>query len=211
MPIPFEPWISYPSLTPDRLKTVASIIRDTRNATVFLHEPLEGDTAWSLGCRVYSRTIAKIRSASLEMPWLRVLPESQNLKFTFSIGRLPIKFYKGDPEDIPDKCLVRSFSELAQMKLAFDLEGVDATNMLRLAVGVDMKGNTTFVTLVEVNELGTPLRIYDIPLDASNIIVFQTKPIDLEPPLLEVIDEESLEERKRAEPGDRFGTTDTES
>ncbi len=211
MPISFEPWISYPSLTLERLQAVAILMRDTRNATVLLHDAVGGDTPWSLGCRIYSRTIARIRAATIETDWLRVLPETQHLKFTFSIGALPIKFYKGEPDDVPTKCLIRSFAELAQLKLAFSLEGIEATNMLRLAVGADASGNTTFITLVEVDDYGTPLRIFEIPLDAANVIVMKTKPIDLAPPVLEVIEDISVEDSESAKSGDKSGTDDTES
>lgn len=212
MPIPFEPWKDYPSLTFERLSAVAGIMRSARNSTVLLHDPEDGDNAWCLGCRVYARTMARIRTASMETDWLRVLPESQNLKFTFSIGLLPVKFYKGEPDEIPIRSLVRSFAELSQMRLAFDAEGIEPTHMLRLAVGADPAGNTTSITLVEVDEGGTPLRTFEIPRgESDNIVILKPKPIDLAPPKLEVIDDDVPYEIPNEITGEAFGSTGTKS
>lgn len=210
MPIAFEPWQHYPSLTLERLTAIAALMRDTRNSTVLLHDEAAGDTPWSLGCRVYSRTLAAIRAAASSTPWLHVLHETHPLRFTFSIGSLPIKFYKGDPEDVPGKAMVRSFAELRQMSLALEMEGVKQEYALRLAIESDFFHNTSAITLVEVDEQGKPYRVFEIPLDASNVVVMQTKPIDLAPPVLTVIREES-EEVKRGAVEHKVGSAGGES
>jgi hypothetical protein len=204
MPIAFEPWSSYPPLTLERLVTVASLMRDVRNEAVLVHDVGAGDSTWSLGCRIYSRTMATINRESLSTSWLRVLPESQALRFTFTIGSLPVKFYKGEPADIPGRCLVQSFAELKQMKLAFDAEGIRATHRLRLAVEADSFGNTTSITLVEVDDAGKPTRTFEIPLDTANVVVMRPKPINLNPPVLEVI-KDTTKEVKREEAGGKLG------
>ena len=212
MPVPFEPWKDYPSLTLERLTTVGSILRDARDSTVLLHDPDGGDTAWSLGCRVYSRTMFRVRGETLSFDWLRILPESQNLKFTFSIGSLPVKIYKGEPEDIPTRSLVRSFAELAQMRLAFPNVDAKATNMLRIAVGADGAGLATAIVLVEVDEAGTPLRTFEIPRSESeNIIGLRPTPITLAPPRIEVIDDDAEQKIRTEALGEDLGTTGTET
>jgi hypothetical protein len=151
-----------------------------------------------------------MRSASFSIPWLTVLPESQALRFTFAVGTVPLKFYRGDVDDVPQKYLEPSFTELRQMDLAFKTDGIDSTNLLRIAVEPDASGKTSTVTLVEVEESGIPLRVFQIPLDSANVIEMKPKPINLEPPTLEVIDE-SAEEGKRVRGEDQFGSAGTTS
>jgi len=210
MPINFEPWLSYPSLTKDRLIAIATIMRDARDGAVLLHDPEAGDSTWSLGCRIYDRIMAQIRRASFTTPWLTVLPETQTLRFTFAIGSLPLKFYKGDADEVPGKFLVRSFAELRQMKLAFQTEGANSTHLLRIAVEPDASGNTSTVTLVEVEQSGQATRIYEIPVGSANVVVMKSKPISLEPVVPEII-EEPAEEAKSEEVGEQFGTSGTTS
>jgi hypothetical protein len=210
MPITFEPWLSYPSLTKEHLVAIAALMREARDGAVLLHDPEAGDSSWSLGCRIYDRIMAQIRRASLTMPWLTVLPETQTLRFTFAIGSLPLKFYKGDADDVPGKFLVRSFAELRQLKLAFPTHGVQSTHLLRIAVEPDASGNTSAVTLVEVEESGRATRIYEIPLDAANVVVMKSKPINLQP-VVPVIIEETAEEVASEEAGDQFGASGTRS
>jgi hypothetical protein len=210
MPIIFDPWLYYPSLTKERLVAVATLMRDARDGAVLLHDPEAGDTRWSLGCRIYDRIRAHIRRSRLAMPWLSVIPESHPLRFTFTIGDLPLKFYKGEAEDVPGKFLVGSFAELRQMKLVFGPRDAQSTQLLRIAVEPDASGNTSAVSLVEVEESGEAARIYEIPLDAQNVVVMKPKPINLAPVVPEII-EESAEEVKSEEAGDQFGASGTKS
>jgi hypothetical protein len=149
--------------------------------------------------------MATLRRASLETPWLTVLPETQTLRFTFTIGPVPVKFYKGDADDVPQKHLRPSFAELRQLDLAFKSDGIDTTNLLRIAIEADFSGKTTAITLVEVEESGEPVRVFQIPLDATNILVMRSKPINLEPPTLEVKDK-TAGEKEGARAEEQFGS-----
>ena len=212
MPIPFEPWNDYPSLTVERLTKIGSIMRDARDTTVALHDASAGDTAWSLGCRVYSRTMFRIKRETLNLNWLRVLPESQSLKFTFTVGMLPIKFYKGEPEDIPSRSLVRSFAELDQLKIAFPNSRAEATHLLRIAVGTGIYGQATSIALVEVDDTGTPIRSFEIPKgESENIVSLRPMPINLAPPRIEVIEDDAEDKSRFAASGEELGTTGTET
>lgn len=211
MPTPFEPWQFYPSLTLENLTFVAGIMRDARDGAVQLHDPEAGDSNWSLGCRAYSRIMAQLRRASLITPWLTVLPETQALRFTFAVGSVPLKFYRGDADDVPQKSLERSWAELRQMDLAFKTDGIEITDLLRIAIEPDASGKTSTVTLVEVEESGRPLRVFQIPLDAANVIVMKPKPINLEPPTLGAIDVSAEEGERAAGAEDQFGSTGTKS
>ena len=210
MPIPFEPWLYYPSLTLERLAFVAALMRDARDSAALLHDVEAGDSSWSLGSRVYSRIMAQIEQASVETPWLRVLAESQTLRFTFVVGSIPLKFYRGEADEVPRKCLVRSYAELTQTELAFESDGIESTSLLRIDIEPDALGRTSTVALVEVEESGSPLRVFQIPLDSANVIEMTPKPINLAPPSLEPIDE-STEEKESGGAEDRFGSTGTKS
>jgi hypothetical protein len=201
MPVPFEPWKTYPSLTLERLSQIASIMRDVRNSTADLHDPAGGDNSWSLGCRVYARTLARLRDEALVLKWLRILPETQALRFTFAIGNTPIKFFKGAADDVPSRSLIQSYSELRQMRLAFEFEKAPSNLMVRFAIETDSFGATSSITLVEVDDEGTARRIYQIPLRGTNVVTLQPKPISIAPPMVRVKKEEK--EKKVAEGGDK--------
>ena len=94
----FEPWREDPDLTRDRLSVIATIIRDVRHDCVMLHEPDEGDGPWSLGCRAYERIGFVILKVNDNDNWLKTLPEKSALAFSFAIGNVPFRFYRGNPE-----------------------------------------------------------------------------------------------------------------
>jgi hypothetical protein len=175
-------------------------MRDVRNETSDLHDPVGGDNSWSLGCRVYARTLARLREEALALKWLRILPEAQALRFTFAIGNTPIKFYKGAADDVPTRSLVQSYSELRQMRLALAFENAPADLMVRFAVETDTFGKTASITLVEVDDEGTARQLYQIPMRSSNVITLQSKPISIARPTVRLKKEE--EEKKVAEGGD---------
>jgi hypothetical protein len=56
--------------------------------------------------------VAAIKRESMLTTWLRVLPETQALRFTFTVGSLPVKFYKGDPRPTSNiaRARTRSFA-----------------------------------------------------------------------------------------------------
>ncbi|WP_373514601.1 hypothetical protein [Persicitalea sp.] len=78
----FEPWVAYPPLTQVRLSAIATILRDVRQKTADKHEAEDGDSEWSLGCRIYSRSCFAIRQAAANCDWLTILPEKEGLPTT---------------------------------------------------------------------------------------------------------------------------------
>ena len=191
----FSPWEHYPSLEEDRLIELAETLRHTRDRAVEVSFPEDGDGNWSIGCRIYERTIFALRRASQATPWLRVLQETQHLRLTFAIGSEPLKLYKGDPDDVPGRSLVRSFAELRQMRLAFQEREANAENLsLRIAVESDDSGRATQISLVEVDEFGETQRVYEIPRRATNVVPMVVPPIDLAPPTLKLVKKRKKEE-----------------
>ena len=118
-----EPWLKYPDLTQTRLTTLASEIRRVRSECVALHTPEDGDGDWSLGCRVYQRTFFAIRELAKIVDWLTINPELKALQFSFSVGSVPLRYYKGDPDDPPSRYLTHSDGELQHLQTLFRFRG----------------------------------------------------------------------------------------
>jgi hypothetical protein len=165
----FEPWVKYPALTKKRLSLVAATMRDVRDATVLLHDTDSGDNAWSLGCRVYARTCFTLRRSAGQFDWLSVLHENEALRFTFAVGGVPLKFYRGDIEGAPGHCKVMSDAEAAAKQLLLDLGEIrDDGRLLRLVVAAGSDGRTLNVTLTELDKTGRLTGKYVIPFDAES-------------------------------------------
>jgi hypothetical protein len=201
----FIPWNVFPGLTEERLSLVAALLTNGRHSAVMSHLPSEGDDAWTLGSVAYRRSCHRILLGSKEHDWLKILPEEHN-RFTFSIGSHPVKFYQGKGEDPPSKSLAVSFTELAQMNLAFGgTEAAEEHRLLRLAVETDKTGEAERVILVELDANGNVENTYTIPAAAmaasqsvdsrsKPVIEFKAKPVDPGPPSLEPLEIE--EEQK---------------
>lgn len=198
----FEPWRKYPYLTTDRLSVIATIIRDVRHACVLLYEPAEGDGPWSLGCRAYERTCAAIRKAAITYNWLRILPETSALGFSFAIENVPFRFYRGDPEEPPYHYQLKSYGELhhLQLCLALDTGFHEIDGALRFAVETDESAEVSSVTLVQVDMAGNPRDSYQVPFDeaTSNVVTIETPPVELPPVTAEPLKKEEGEKRKKS-------------
>lgn len=197
----FLPWIKYTSLTEDRLSTIANIIRQVRRDVVALHDPINGDNEWSLGCRVYARTCHAIRRAENDHQWLMILPEADTLSFSFAIGSIPFRFYRGKPDDPPGRYLIKTYGELHHLQTSLNIEGLrPLDNTLRLAVETDASREVASVSFVEMDEAGNVTETYGIPFDteATNVTPIQVKPVDLPPPTLEPLKNEEQEKQKKA-------------
>jgi hypothetical protein len=210
----FEPWRKYPDLTRDRLSVIATIIRDVRHGCVMLHEPDEGDGPWSLGCRAYERIGFAIRKATVTYNWLKTLPEKSALAFSFAIGNIPFRFYRGNPEEPPFHYQAKSYGENqhVQLVLALDLGG-DFTaldGVLRLAVEIsDLEVST--VTLVEVDSDGKPVNSFAIPFDEgdTNVVSIEAPPPVVMPPAIAEpleTEAEKKEKEKKRERGHGIGS-----
>jgi hypothetical protein len=195
----FQPWFKYPDLTRERLSTTASIIRRVRQEALVLHDADGGDSQWSLGCRIYSRTCHGLREAATKYEWLKILPETETLRFSFAIGSVSFRFYRGKPDDPPERYLMSTFGELNHLQRTLQIEGLRPLDkILRLAVEPDA-GEVCRVTFVEVDEAGNVNETYRIPhnIEETKVTPLQAKPVDLPPPTLEPLKTEKEEEQKR--------------
>lgn len=198
-----EPWLKYPDLTQTRLTTLASEIRRVRSECVALHTPEDGDGDWSLGCRVYQRTFFAIRELAKIVDWLTINPELKALQFSFSVGSVPLRYYKGDPDDPPSRYLTHSDGELQHLRLCFDFEGLPSANtILRLAVDVDATRQASSVSLIEIDEFKDVIGKYRIPFDAqtTRVTPMQTPPVNIPPIVAEPLNKEINEEKIKDRP-----------
>jgi hypothetical protein len=203
-------------LTAQRLAIVADIIRDVRHEAVLLHEPGKGDTNWGLGSRVYERTCFSLRSNAPKYPdWLIILPETKGLQFSFGIGTVPFRFYRGTPDDPPDRYRICTYGELHHQQTCLELDGFRPPDgVLRIAVETSPATlEVTFVSVVEVDDAGNPIGVYVVPLgqrQTRKITVIHAKPIELAPPQLEPLAKiEEVGEKTNAAAEDEDTKTDT--
>jgi len=143
----FKPWLKYPELTPERLSMVAALIREVRDHAALLRDPASGDRPWGFGCRAYERTCFAIEEAAKRNPWLTILPDKEKpLRFTFSIGHVPMRFYHGAPDDPPNRYLAVSYMEIHQRQQALDFGlQIPKDGILRIAVETDSNGRASCV------------------------------------------------------------------
>jgi len=179
----FLPWNSYSPLTAERLSIVADKLRKARNDTLNLYDPIGGDTPWSHGCRAHVRQIKAVLDGAKEYDWLTILPDEEALRFTFAIGGVPIRFYRGTPAEIPEHHLYRTFAEIRQLQLVLIPEARKTAKVLRMAIELDAEGNASEISLVELDVSGKPLNTYSIPqaVTKSNVTPAQTQAIELPP------------------------------
>jgi hypothetical protein len=202
-PQEFIPWEKYPDLKSERLSVLEGIIRRVREGVASSHEPKDGDGAWGFGCRAYERTCFAITNAIPANSWLTILPDkSKPLRFTFAVGNVPFRFYRGDPNDPPSRHLSCTFEEFRQQRLAIEL-GVPIDSMLRLAVETDAEGKVSQVSVVELDASGNVMGTYAIPSGVQpNVVPFRAKPIDTAPPTVEPIQTEPEQREERNASGE---------
>jgi hypothetical protein len=196
----FLPWIKYPDLSLDRLCILAELIRSVRHQAIALHEPENGDGDWCLGCRIYERTCFAIREAAKKYDWLGIIPETKTLQFSFSIGSMPFRFYRGDPDDPPSHYLAHTFGELHCIQLALEIEGLPPLDkILRLAVETSASREVSVISVVESDESGEVKNTFGIPLYAEvpGVTPMQTPPVSLPPAVAPPLPNESQEKKKK--------------
>jgi hypothetical protein len=164
------PWDVHTDLTADRLIKVADLVTSARGDAVAWHNPEIGDDNWVLGCRAFQACRFQIQreTQSGDSQWLTILDESKH--FVFRIGAVPVRFYRGEPEDQNHRTRRQSFPELAQMAMAFP--GEDVLDLVyRFAVETDFDGQVSSVSFVGL--LGDNVVVYwPIPLKSATTTPF---------------------------------------
>jgi hypothetical protein len=201
----WKPWEIYPGLTQDRLLVVGDIIRVARSATADEHRPEKGETNWSLGVRNYERTCFALTSAQLQHPWLHVVTGTGGgpVHFVMSVGGHPIRFYSGEPDDIPDRYRQLSFPELVEQQRALALDDdIPVGRMLRISITTDTDFRPSTIALVEMDkQTGETINFYMIAALAATTTVTDfaspVKPVDIPPVSAEPIDAEQQDGKQK--------------
>jgi hypothetical protein len=163
-----DPWEIHPDLTLSRLQLIEAVLRDTRHRTLRLHDPIEGDSAWSLGCRVYARSCHALIQAARQWPWLRIL--DAGLQFIFAIGAVPVRFYHGDSQSPP---LDLAPPEALQLALCY---GDAAAVVWRIAVETTDLGEVWRIVLIGAHGEGRVDVRFTIPPD-DRLVAFALPPL----------------------------------
>jgi len=198
----WNPFADYSELKEEYLSTVADIIRQARSEALKRYDPAHGDDSWSHGVRAFAWSKFALTEGTKEYPWLTSLDAVPRLRATFAICGRPFRFYRGMPEEPPSRYLTRTFAEIRQFQLVlkFD-EARSLDKILRIAVETDEQGETTAVTLVEVDKRGRVTNSYLIPLAVAktNVVPAQAPGVDVRPPLVVPRKSEQQQQPKAAE------------
>ncbi len=156
-----KPWELNEGLKPECLRKLASIMRDVRHKAIMLHEPQDGDGAWSLGCRIYERTINKISSEAKNLEWLEV--KRENLYLLILVNQIPIRFYSGSLENPSSRRLQMKHPEIEARQMWL-FEEDDRPLVWRIAVDTFSDGKVDRITIAQFDEYGTARHPWIIPI-----------------------------------------------
>lgn len=198
-----QPWELNPELTHERLKQLASLIRDIRDDVVDRHDDDLGDSARATGMRAYECCRTRIIRAAMvpeEWPWLGIVKKDG--KFTFSIQSIPVRLYRGRPTSPEERRLIPCIEALSQTSFLFEEIGDAASIVWFFAIEVDEFKYVERVTFTGFLE-GTQVSCWEIPLDEkvsaiSSIDAELPEPIKVEKPTISV----KKKEKKKAENDD---------
>lgn len=158
-----NPWEHNPALTRERLITIGQLIIDGRNDAIERFDPDKGCDGWTVGCEAFAFQKHQIILASERFEWLDIL--NPLMEFVFSIGGVPMRFYRGEPDEPHDRTLRQTFAELQQGSLFSDedLLGMARHLLYRFAVETDLDGSVMAITFV-VLDGSAPILIWPVPL-----------------------------------------------
>lgn len=178
------PWDYHPELMEDRLVKVAQLLALGRGSAVDRFDPSIGDDNWTLGVCAYNYGCFQIARVA-ETPgfeWLKVIDPGKH--FQFSVGGVPMRFWRGDPSEPTTKILVATPFE----QLLLDLEpGIPTAGVLfRIGVTTDIDGALLSASFVALRN-DQPEVVWPLPLaDAEPLIVLladtRAEGFDLPPP-----------------------------
>ena len=183
------PWEYHQDLSEERLVAVAGLIVDGRQTAVELQAEAEGDNGWTLGCRAFQFGRHRILRAvdDVDYPWLGII--DRGLQLTFKIGEVPIRIYRGEPDEPTDRTLRQSNNELRQLGFSFDERDEGRELAFRFAVETDFDGSALAVKFVGLRG-ATAVLNWNVPIDemasGGNVGSAATEPVELGAPAVGV-------------------------
>lgn len=155
------PWEHHPDLSEDRLEIISDILRKVRNEEVALNDI--NQAIWGYGCLIYDLTRNKLIEESKNYEWLNIVNSS--LGFVFSIGEVPVRFYKGSVEDPNDRTLAYNKDEAKQLEFAFGSSTSLEVEHWRFSIETDHDASVLQVSLVGFNSNGKADCIWEFEPD----------------------------------------------
>ena len=182
------PWNHHPALTRDRLVAIAQFIQKGRNSALDRYDPSVGCDPWTVGCEGFAFVKHEIIEAALHFEWLDILNPS--MEFVFSIGGVPVRFYRGEASEPHERTLRQTNAELLQMQLfpLDELIRLTEKPLYRFAFEPDIDGSVAQVSFV-VLDGAAPVLNWIVPLEepfGRVTPLWPDKPdgIELPPPLV---------------------------
>lgn len=182
-----KPWEINSELTMDKLCCLANIIAGVRHKALSLYEPTEGDGLWSLGCRIYERTINIIERVTKEYDWLKTI--KNNLYFVILVDSIPIRYFRGDVESPNIRTLRLQYPEMEAYQYAFPF--LSQEWLWRIVVETYDSGEVYRVVLVQYDQSGNHRNLFEIPFRevipafSSNQEVLP-QPVEIEKPAISI-------------------------
>ncbi len=177
-----QPWELNPALSSDKLKLLASLIRDVRDEVVDRHDDELGDSARGTGLRAYECCRVRIIRAAAdpeEWDWLGIVKDDG--RFTFSINSVPVRFFRGRPSCPEERRLIPCMEALSQMSLLPTDVGDAAKIIWFFAVEVDAFRYVERVSFTGFLD-GVQVSCWEIPLD-EKVPVFASVDAELPEPV----------------------------
>jgi hypothetical protein len=196
------PWEHHSDLQRERLIEVGRLIHQGRNDALDRQDARVGSIPWTVGCEAFAFGMHQISEAAPDLDWLEVI--QPGMQFVFRIGEVPVRFYKGAPDEPNKRTLRQTYSELNQLSL-FGLDEITSSERIyRFAIETDFDGAVAAISFV-VLDGETPVLTWNVPLDEpvvriAPLDVPDAKGVDLPKP--SVIAPE-LDQKKKGETGDR--------
>lgn len=190
-----KPWEIDKRLAKPCICEVGKIIKHVRHKTISLHDPDNGDGPWSLGCRIYERTINTFVEKSKILDWLGYIKD--NLYFVVLVNGVPIRFYRGTVEEPTNRTLRRLSPERKATQLLFDFE--EPEWFWRIVVDTELNGEVLRLVLAQFDEMGGHQNPWEIPI--SRPVAVMT-PVDSIRRESVVLDKPNVSPRKQKEVGD---------
>lgn len=168
------PWEISPALLPDRLQALAVAAQQARDGVIDLRD--DRDDAWCCCCRAYTWTRAAFGAVQrgVGASWMRT--RSSGLAFTFYVGNVPMKFYRGKAEQPKTSSLRSGVREmLAQSRLDFleeEIQGEGNAGWFWLmAIDTDVDGRVLDVVVFQANANRDIRNEWSVPLDGRVVAV----------------------------------------
>lgn len=155
----------HPDLQEESIAKLAQLIAQAFADSLDYRLPERGDTRWSHGCRRYDWARYNIRVAvgAPGFDFLTML-EDQGRKFTFKIGKVPVKFKRTDANN-PDKSIFRQYELEAKQLSLLKFAGIQDPCELswRILVEDDIEGDVVRVVFVGADENGNTKCFWEVP------------------------------------------------